>query len=293
MIDILTNKSRTLRIQVSRMGAELVSLARKNAAGEWVGFLFRDGDLSKNPNGWNNHSTVMGYYVHRILNEVSSYRGMPVKGSTHSFLRHKIFAAPELGEGSLTHHWSFNDIAAEEYPFRVDFAITYALTDTELKVTFRFENRDDFETHVSFGLHPGFAVSDLTSMRIMLPPGRYKRHLAPGNFLSGETETIDFPGGLMPFPVAELPGSFLLDLADVPQRIFVVEDPVSGRKTTLDYSQAPYLTLWSDGEAFICVEPCWGLPDHHEQRPFEEKLGIQTIAAHGVLERSFTVQPDC
>ncbi len=291
-LDALSNRAGTLRILVSRNGAELVSLARKNDAGDWQGFLFRDGDVSKNPSGWNNHSTVMGYYVHRILNEVSNYCGRRVRGGTHSFLRHKTFAAPEVGEGSLTHHWSSQDIAVEEYPFRVDFAITYALTDTELKVTFRFENRESFETHISFGLHPGFAVSDLSSMRIWLPPGRYIRHLAPENFLSGETETFDFPGGPMPFPVGELPGSFLLELAEVPERIFAVEDPVSGRRTTLDYTEAPYLTLWSDGHVFICVEPCWGLPDHHSQRPFEEKLGIQTLPPQGQLERSFTVRPE-
>jgi galactose mutarotase-like enzyme len=42
--------------------------------------------------------------------------------------------------------------------------------------------------------------------------------------------------------------------------------------------------LWSDGNPFICIEPCWGLPDHHEQRPFEQKLGIQVIPAGGKRE---------
>ena len=55
------------------------------------------------------------------------------------------------------------------------------------------------------------------------------------------------------------------------------EVPAGGRRTELDGSQAPYVTLWSDGHDFICVEPCWGLPDAHEQVPFEQKAGIQTI----------------
>jgi galactose mutarotase-like enzyme len=48
--------------------------------------------------------------------------------------------------------------------------------------------------------------------------------------------------------------------------------------------QCPYLTLWSDGNAFVCIEPCWGLPDHQEQRPFENKLGIQIVPPRGTLE---------
>jgi hypothetical protein len=55
----------------------------------------------------------------------------------------------------------------------------------------------------------------------------------------------------------------------------------------LDLAGVPYLTLWSDGGPFLCVEPCWGLTDRHEQRPFEEKDGIQVIAPHGELKASF------
>ena len=289
-LDELTNGD--LRILVSRSGAELVSLAKCDSAGEWQGFLVRDGDVSKNPKGWSNHSTVMGYYIHRILNEKTNYRGHKVKGGTHSFLRHKTFAPPAVNGNQLTYRFNAQNLHKAEYPYQVDFAITYILSNKELQVRFDFENHEDIPTHVSFGLHPGFAVTDLNQMKVLLPPGRYVRHLAPGNFLSGETLTIDFNGGLMPFPVGELPGSFLLDLAGVPERIFILEDPLSGRKITLNFTEAPYLTLWSDGNAFICIEPCWGLPDHHAQRPFEEKLGMETIAPHGLLQRGFSINPD-
>ena len=41
-LDILTDEENGLRIIVSRLGAELISLARINEAGEWIGFLYRD-----------------------------------------------------------------------------------------------------------------------------------------------------------------------------------------------------------------------------------------------------------
>jgi galactose mutarotase-like enzyme len=103
---------------------------------------------------------------------------------------------------------------------------------------------------------------------------------------------IDHPGGPMPFDKADLPGSFLLGLAEVPEAIFMVEDPGGHRRTLLDYREAPYVTLWSDGHDFVCVEPCWGLPDHQQQRPFEEKEGIQEIAPGKILTRSFSIQPE-
>jgi galactose mutarotase-like enzyme len=124
-----------------------------------------------------------------------------------------------------------------------------------------------------------------------MPAGRYRRHFSPDNYLSGETEEIDFNGGEMPFPKKELPGSFILEFIDVPKREFVYLDPPSGRSVVIDLTGVPYLTLWSDGGPFLCIEPCWGLTDHHQQRAFEDKEGIQEIAAGGELRAAFTIQP--
>lgn len=290
-LDVLTLENNGLRIAVTGHGAELVSLARRDAAGTWTGFLYRDGDVTSAKSGWNNHSTVMGYFVHRLLNECSNYRGHMIRGSTHSFVRHMDFGAPEVGPDSLTYRVDPSQIPAESYPFKVALALTYSLEEGGVRVTFHFENREPETVHVGFGLHPGFAAASLESAEVILPPGKYVRHIAPGNFLSGETLEIDFAGGPMPFPKADLPGSFLLELKDVHPRFFTFTDKATDRRVILDYSEAPYLTLWSDGGPYICVEPCWGLPDHHEQRPFEEKAGIQTIPPHGTLTRSFTITP--
>jgi len=51
------------------------------------------------------------------------------------------------------------------------------------------------------------------------------------------------------------------------------------------------MTLWSDLGPFLCIEPCWGLPDSNPQKPFEEKIGIQHIPAGGTLDASFTIRP--
>lgn len=304
MLDVLTDEENGLRIEVSRLGAEIVSLARRvsasgSAGGEWRGFLYRDGDVTPNPGGWNNHATVMGYFVHRLKGERTTYRGHTVRGGTHSFLRHKVFDAPvfDAAAGSLTYRLAPAQIAPEEYPYAVSFSLTYALQHGQLRATFHFENQEpELEAHVSFGLHPGFAAVSLDAARVLMPAGEYVRHLAPENFLSGETIAIHHAGGPMPFPKSELPGSFLLEQKNVPEPVWIFEDCADsparpGRIVELDFREAPFVTLWSNGAAFICVEPCWGLPDHHEQRPFEKKLGIQAIPPRGTLTRSFEITP--
>jgi galactose mutarotase-like enzyme len=296
VLDCLTDEQAGVRIMVLRAGAELVSLARRNADGQWIGFLYRDADVSEPATGWRNHATVMGFYLHRIKNERAAYRGHEIRGATHSFLRHKIFPAPDFASGergSLTYRISPGQILSHEYPYQVAFALTYTLEGGALRVTFHLENLEpELAAHVSFGLHPGFAATSLESAELFMPAGTYVRHFAPGNFLSGETKEFKFPGGPMPFPKSELPGSFLLELKNVEAPLFLFSDRQSGRQVHLDFAEAPYVTIWSDGHPFICVEPCWGLPDHHEQRPFEKKEGIQEIPPRGVLTRSFSMKAD-
>jgi galactose mutarotase-like enzyme len=293
-LDILTDEKSGRRIIVSWLGAELISVARRNAGGEWVGFLYRDNDIASPASGWANHATVMGYYLHRLKNGRSLYRGHEIKGGTHSFLRatkwHPVL--DNASGGSLTYHVGPEDYGASDYPLKVSLNLTYELGDA-LTTAFQFTNHEsELDAHVAFGLHPGFAATSFNAFELQMPPGKYRRHFAPENFLSGETEDIDFPGGLMPFAREKLPTSYIIELVDVPDRQFVYRDPPGGRIVTCDFSQVPYLTLWSDGGPFLCVEPCWGLTDRHQQRPFEQKDGIQRIAPGAQLSAGFTIRPD-
>ena len=296
-LDVLTDEENGLRIVVSRLGAELISLARINEAGNWTGFLYRDNDLSAPSKGWANHATVMGYYLHRLKNGRSLYRGREIKGDNHGFLRSKTWrlaGASDKGSGvSLRYSITPEDFSSVEYPLKVSVDLTYEIESNTVSVLFEFENHEpELTAHVSFGLHPGFAATSFESFHLQMPKGLYRRYFSPGNYLSGETREIEFSGGEMPFSKSELAGSIILELVDVPRRQFSYVDPPSGRWVTLDLTGVPYLTLWSDGGPFLCIEPCWGLTDHHEQRAFEDKQGIQTISPGGELRAYFSMAPE-
>ena len=296
LLDSLTDEANGLRIIVSRLGAELISVARRTPTGEWIGFLYRDNDVTPPPQGWTNHATVMGYYLHRLKNGRSLYRGHEIRGGNHSFLRsltwHR-FGEENVENGCLIYRVTPNDFSPADYPLNVSLELTYRLEPDGVTPIFRFVNDEDKVTaHVAFGLHPGFAATSFDSFEFQMPAGKYRRWFAPENFLSGETQPIDFGGGAMPFPREELPGSFIIELVEVPARDFVFIDPPSGRRVTLDLTGVPYLTLWSDGGPFLCIEPCWGLTDRHEQRAFEAKDGIQTIPARGELNAQCAIKPE-
>ena len=293
LFDVLTDEENGLRLIVSRLGAELISIARRDGGGEWIGFLHRDNEIDTPAKGWANHATVMGYYLHRLKNERTLYRGREMRGGTHSFLRGKVWHLVETPrEDELTYRITPEDFSTTEYPLRVSLDLTYRIGGGRLTTTFKFQNDEpELTAHVGFGLHPGFSATSFDTFLFEMPAGRYRRHFSPTNYLSGETEEIRFAGGEMPFARERLPGSYILELVDVPGRTFTFSDPPSGRTVALDLSGVPYLTLWGDGGAFLCVEPCWGLTDHHEQRAFESKEGIQTIPPGGKLVASFSLEP--
>jgi len=289
-VDVLQNDSTGVRVCIRRTGAEMVSLARRSENGTWSGFLYRDNVLAAPETGWGNHATVMGYFIHRLLNERSNYEGDEIRGGNHGFLRGFQFNPPTFNAHaeSLTYEVLPSQIPAGAYPRPVGCQLTYALHSEGVRVRFRFENFDTSRpAHLSFGIHPGFAVSSLASAQVDLPAGEYIRHFAPGNFLNGQITRLDFAGGPMPFDKSKLEDSYLIGLEGLSPCIITLRD--SGRVVGLDFSEVPYMTLWSSSDDFICIEPCWGLPDSNPQKPFEEKVGIQMIPAGGTIEAGFSI----
>jgi galactose mutarotase-like enzyme len=256
------------------------------------GFLYRDGEVAAPASGWANHATVMGYFLHRLWKEQSAYRGSTIRGGNHGFLRGFDFAEPERLPDGLAYRVNADRVPPEAYPLRVSLTLSYRLTGSGVRVEFEFANEEPvLDAHVSFGLHPGFAVGSIGETRVILPPGKYIRHLATGNFLDGVTETLDFSGGEFPYPKSGLPGSFILGIEGVESRVFRLEDPLRGTEISLDFSEVPYVTFWSDSDNFLCIEPCWGLPDSNPPVPFEKKAGIQVIPPGGTLKRGFSINP--
>ncbi len=282
------------RIQVNNLGAELVSLARRADGGGWAGYLYRDGDVQPGQQGWQGHATVMGYFLHRIKDERTWYEGDEIRGGNHGFLRHKKFADPEIelaDRATLSYSLPAGQILPLEYPRKVSFQINYTLHGDTLEVTFIFHNEEvERQSHVSFGLHPGLSISSFEQARVVLPKGIYKRYLAPNNFLSGETVEFESDGATMPIKPFELPGSFLLETIEADSYVIQLLDYAQKRQVELDFSDVPYFTIWSDLNPFICIEPCWGLPDQQEQRAFENKLGIQIIPPQETFTRRFSMR---
>jgi galactose mutarotase-like enzyme len=147
------------RIAVDNLGAELVSIARNPGNADPIAYLYRDGEVLPSGKGWQNHATVMGYFLHRLWGEKTLYEGEEIVGGNHGFLRREIFADPEItisDRATLTYSLAARQIGAREYPRKVSFQISYALFGNNVEVSFVFQNEE---------LEPGGRLSRRFSMR--------------------------------------------------------------------------------------------------------------------------------
>ena len=126
-LDILETSD--FRIMVNRTGAEMISLARRDAAGNWRGFLYRDGETGAPDSGWANHATVMGYFLHRLWKEQSIYRGSLIRGGNHGFLRHFVFDPPQVTDRALVYRVPVSRVPPDAYPLKVSLELSYALSE--------------------------------------------------------------------------------------------------------------------------------------------------------------------
>ena len=143
VLDVLTDETNGLRIAVSRFGAELVSIQKRDDAGNWTGFLYRDNDLTAPASGWAlNHATVMRLLSPSTKKDGHSfYRGHEIKGGNHSFPSGtKTWHAIDSADDQLKYRITPADFSATDYPLRVSLELTYQLDNGQLIVRFEFTN---------------------------------------------------------------------------------------------------------------------------------------------------------
>ena len=216
-LDVLTDEENGLRMVVSRLGAELISMARINEAGNWIGFLYRDGGLSAPDHGWANHATVMGYYLHRLKNGRSLYRGNEIKGGNHGFLRAKTWhltgSSTEGSGGSLKYQITPDDFSPTEYPLKVSVDLTYQIDVNGISVLFEFRNHEaELTAHVSFGLHPGFGATSFESFHLQMPRGFIGDIFRQAIFCRAKRATSNLPVAKCRFQETNYPDRSFLNL---------------------------------------------------------------------------------
>src|SRR5262249_19831936 len=127
-------------------GAELVSL--QNADG--LELLWQAGPA------WRRHAPVLFPIVGRLKGDALQHGGKSYPMTQHGLARDRRFAWEERGANSCTLVLVDGGETRARYPFAFRLAVTYAVGDRHLDVTFEITNTGDEVLPASIGAHPAF-----------------------------------------------------------------------------------------------------------------------------------------
>jgi galactose mutarotase-like enzyme len=133
------------------------------------------------------------------------------------------------------------------YPFDFELTHIYTLRGNTLEMVFRHTNHAERSMPFSTGIHPYFAVSDKSMLKVTLPSHEYK--------IKGGSEVYAFSGSF-DFTQKEIDFAFI----NLKAQTATVNDLGQNFTLTMTYDKA-YTTLvfWAvKGKDFYCLEPWTG-----------------------------------
>ncbi|WP_445489254.1 aldose 1-epimerase family protein [Rhodopseudomonas sp. RCAM05734] len=255
-------------------GAELCSL--QDATGQQL--LWQAGPA------WPRHAPILFPIVGRLKGDVLRHRGKTYPMTQHGFARDQRFVWAEREPLSCTLVLQDNIETRAHYPFAFRLAVTYALDDDALVITYEVSNTGDEMMPASIGAHPAFAwplpgAEDKASHTLVFSdaePAPVRR--LDGGLLRAQSEPSPVEGGALALS-EEL---FVDDAIVIDQLASTSLRYMAPGAPTIDLSWQGFhqLGLWSKpGAAFLCIEPWLGYASPVDfDGEFSRKPGVIHIA---------------
>jgi galactose mutarotase-like enzyme len=292
------------RATFRRRGAEIIGLWWTHPRHGEVPVLWRSGEADPPASGWKNHATVLFPVVGALHGKRSrTADGVQVAfPGQHGLARHFVFPLVDtaIGDGQVRLAYRLEADAATRamYPWDFSLTVAYVVGPARLENAIEVEARDPRPMPFQAGWHPGFntplraGAGAKAACRLHLPEGRvWRLGNDPDCFLTGERTLTG--GGDVAFSEAELDGTCMFDLSEVPPagRVVTLADPDGGLGVRVSLPDHPHLGIWSDaGAPFLCIEPWQGMDDRVVQEPFDEKFGIVRLPPRAVDRRRVVVE---
>lgn len=252
-----------LKITVSDLGAELISVVSKKDGSEflWTG----DGKY------WGSHAPILFPFCCRSYGGYYTYAGRQYFMGCHGFARKMVYDKVKTAEDSITMSLHKSATTLDMYPFDFSFNVTYKLKGEKVEVSMLVRNLDDDETmYFALGGHPGFNVPlDTGSFEDWYV--EFENECTPNQIIFSDTcfrtETL-VPYSLENGKIIRLRHDLFDNDAiflDGAAKTVTLKSDKSDKSVTLNYPTLRYLGLWHSPKTeapFVCIEPMNGLPSY-------------------------------
>ena len=274
-----------LKVQSKERGAELISIVLKETGRE---YLWQGGDL------WKGQSPLLFPIVGNLKEDKINIKKKSYPLQHHGFARNLEFELINKDLTSITYQATENEETLKVYPYNFNLFISYTLRRHTLDVNFEVENTSYEPMYFSIGGHPAFNCN--------IDSGEFSDYYL--EFEKEETADIYLKKKL----IADTGTPYLKKTNILPftSKTFIKDALIFKKlkssfvrlKNKNDESEIkvtfdgfPVFIVWSKGDKFVCLEPCFGCDDSENAKGnIEKKDQIIKLEAGDVFDKSYQIK---
>lgn len=281
-----------LKLEISDLGAELVSLIDKKTDKEYM--------WCRDPKFWGKCSPVLFPFIGRCLDKEYTYKGVTYPMTIHGFASGSTFEVEKESENTASFTIRDTEETLKMYPFKFTFKVMFKLEGRKITVSFMVQNETDGEMYFMLGAHPGFrcpidenekrsncfiqfpGLDEVSSRGVELPCG-----------LVNEVYTVfELNDGFLPISDHLFDGDALLfEDQGITKVSLAGPDKKPFATVTMD---APVYGIWSHpapGTPFVCIEPWLGLCDSLDtDKKLENRAHVNHLEKGESFETFYTIE---
>lgn len=264
-----TISNKLLSVTVDSIGAQLTSVVFRGKERLW-----------QNENGsWADHAPVLFPVCGKCAMIVD---GKDYNITKHGVVRHAEFELDSISANQITLVTHNDEQTLQQYPFAFDFAVTYKVSGSKLKIVYSVTNNNDREMPYSCGTHVSFALpTDPDNYEIAFPRQRDITLLCHNEdgYLTGEVRKCGVRKSIG-LEHEYLDDGFCLIFRYIADGSLILRNRNTKRKVAkVVYNDYPHLLLWhSPNSHMICIEPWHNIPDNiQDLREFAVKDGVASV----------------
>ena len=272
-----------LSVNISDIGAELMSIMSKDTEYLWQGYKKY------------NLFPIIG----RLNQGVYTYKGETYKMQLHGFLRSSKLTVVKQKKDKIIFELKYNDFTLSQYPFKFLYRITYTLVKNKIKINYNVINLDDKPIYFNVGGHPGFNVplksgkfedyfiefKDVTPIK--------KHELDNFYFMSGKVVDYELSQGrILPLRHKMFDNDALI--FSNTSKTAALKCSSDQKSVIMNFPDMTYFALWHTAKTnapFVCMEVWEGLPSTSIKiDDITEKTGVVELEQHKEYNNLWSIE---
>ena len=254
-----TIKNDKITVEISDLGAEMMSIKKDNCQYLWQG----------ESTYWADRACNLFPICGRLTGGKYIYKEKEYEMMLHGFAKISKFEMVEKAEDKITFVLKANEETKKMYPFDFEYLVQYVLKGNTIEMKYTAKNLGENTMYSAFGGHPGFNVpldkgtfEDYYMEFACVKPA--KKMVFKACYMSDEVEPFILEDGKILRLKHSLFDNDAIFIKDMCKTVTLKSDKTS-RSVTVKYPDFQYVGFWhkSESEApYVCIEPWQSVPSY-------------------------------